>query len=1096
MLLRRVLNRFLLWSAFACLAVSAWASEYRGQVTFGGLPLPGSTVTVTATQGAKKVVAITDGQGLFYFSDLTDGTWALTIEMTGFAPLKQDIAVAAGGPAGAFEMKLMSLDQIRTEAKPVKVDATQVATAAAPSAPSAATAAAATAAGKPAAAGKGAAAKGGAANAQVAAAGPEQAPAQDATSAQANDGFLINGSVNNAATSQYSMNQAFGNNRNGGHSLYNTNLFLRLDNSALDAKPWSPTGASVSQQFNNYTMGLNFGGPLKIPHVMPRGPYFGLNYARTRNSSVTAQTATLPTGEDSAGNWNLTSANAATIFVPANLLKEAPACNTVLLGMGFTQAEINSGTAIFPSNTIPSGCVSSQSETLLNLYPQPNVSGSPSGFNYQLPLTTSSHIDQVGVNLQKQFGNKNNVNGRFNFSETRTSTPNIYEFLDKQNNLGINTGINWNHRFTQRLSGNLGYSYSRSRSQLSPYFANRYNIQQAAGITGASTNPAFWGPPTLSFTGNSGISALYDGVSAYNRQQTNGVSVGFYWNKFRHNIQFGGDFRRQQFNYLTQSNPYGSLGFTGAVTELVPACPAGTSPCPAAVGGSDFADFLLGIPDTSSIAYGNADKYLRQSAYDLFITDDFRVNPEFSVSFGLRWEYGSPVTETKNRLVNLDVTPGFTAETPVLASNPTGLLTGMHYPTSLVHPDYSRPEPRIGIAWRPISGSSLLVRAGYDVTNDTSVYQSVAYSMAQQSPLSTSLRISNLPQCSFNMASPFVAPTCSTTSPNTFAIDPHFRVGYVQTWNLSVQRDLPYSLQMVVTYLGTKGTRGVQEFLPNTYAPGVTTTPCTSCGYAYRTSNGNLTREAGSVELRRRLRNGFTARLLYTYAKSLDDDYSLSGQGSVSSSAGYAQDWQNLAGQRGLSNTDQRHVFAFTAQYTTGMGIGGKALMSGWKGAVYKEWTIQTSINTASGTPLTPIDGGTTVSGTGVTGSVRPNLVGSPYANVQAGYYLSPAAYAAPSGSWGNARRNSIEGPDQFSMNASMNRTFRLHDKYTLDAQLNATNVLNHVVISGYNTTWTPPVLQSCGTGGGTCSVPSRTFGAPLGAGGMRAISLQFRMRF
>src|ERR1017187_9393220 len=122
MSLSRVLNGFLLWGTLASVAVSAWASEYHGQVISGGLPVPGSRVTVTATQGDKKVVAISDDQGVFSFQDLTDGTWTLTIQMTGFAPLKQDIAVAANAPAGTFELKLMSLDQIRAENKPVKVD--------------------------------------------------------------------------------------------------------------------------------------------------------------------------------------------------------------------------------------------------------------------------------------------------------------------------------------------------------------------------------------------------------------------------------------------------------------------------------------------------------------------------------------------------------------------------------------------------------------------------------------------------------------------------------------------------------------------------------------------------------------------------------------------------------------------------------------------------------------------------------------------------------------------------------------------------------------------------------------------------------------
>src|SRR5580658_7074456 len=93
MSLRRVVNGFLVWLVLMAACGAARASEFRGQVVFGGLPLPGSQVTVVATQGDKKEVAISDDQGDFSFSDLTDGTWHLDIEMTGFAPLKTDITV-------------------------------------------------------------------------------------------------------------------------------------------------------------------------------------------------------------------------------------------------------------------------------------------------------------------------------------------------------------------------------------------------------------------------------------------------------------------------------------------------------------------------------------------------------------------------------------------------------------------------------------------------------------------------------------------------------------------------------------------------------------------------------------------------------------------------------------------------------------------------------------------------------------------------------------------------------------------------------------------------------------------------------------------
>ena len=78
----------------------------------------------------------------------------------------------------------------------------------------------------------------------------------------------------------------------------------------------------------------------------------------------------------------------------------------------------------------------------------------------------------------------------------------------------------------------------------------------------------------------------------------------------------------------------------------------------------------------------------------------------------MRWEYGAPISELKDRLVNLDVAPAFTAVAPVLASDPVGTLTGQHYPSSLLRPDRLGIEPRVGISWRPIPGSSVVVRAG------------------------------------------------------------------------------------------------------------------------------------------------------------------------------------------------------------------------------------------------------------------------------------------------------------------------------------------------------------------------------------------------
>src|SRR5947209_5607035 len=444
------------------------------------------------------------------------------------------------------------------------------------------------------------------------------------------------------------------------------------------------------------------------------------------------------------------------------------------------------------------------------------------------------------------------------------------------------------------------------------------------------------------------------------------------------------DYRRLQFNALAQQAPRGSFTFTGAASQTA------ANGLPVAGSGSDFADFLLGIPDTSSIAFGNADKYFRAASWDGYFTDDWRVGPSLTLNAGARWEYNSPITEKYGRLVNLDIAPGFTAEAPVVASNPAGPVSGRRYPDGLIHPDKHAFQPRIAFAWHPLFGSSTVIRGGYGIYYNTSIYQAIATQMAQQSPLSKSLSVANGTASPLTLASGFNAAPGIT--PNTFAIDPRFLAGYAQNWQLSIQRDLFESMVLTATYLGIKGTRAVQAFLPNTYPAGAPN-PCATCpsGYTYLASNGNSTREAGQFQVRRRLHNGFTASVQYTFAKALDDA-ALGGKGQ--GPPVIAQNWLDLRAERGPSSFDQRHQFTAQAQFTTGIGVGGGTLLRGWKGAAFKGWTFLTQITAATGQPLTPIYL-SAVNGTGMTGSIRPDVTGAPvYA--ASGRSLNPAAYQAP----------------------------------------------------------------------------------------------------
>lgn len=973
------------------------AAELTGTIRFGGLPLPGATITLR--QGNKQHAAVSDAQGRYQFTEVNEGDWEAHVQMQLFQDAHKQIHV----PSGPLEwdLELVPEESLRT----LVTDA-----------PKSGAATVAVQGKKPQKAATDTKAPyqradvKQTASAAGSAGGGEASAAPQELAQRAADGLLINGSVNNGAASPFAQFPAFGNFRRGQRPLYNGNIGLIMNNAAFDARSYSVTGQDTPKPAYSRLQGLfSFGGPIKIPRLIERnGPNFTVNYQWTRQRNATTQSALMPTASERTGDLSGSRA------VAIDPLSGAP----------------------FAGNLIPATRLSAQAQGLLPLFPLPNFSGS-SRYNFQTPIVTGVHQDdmQTRVNKQKR---RNFFSGNFAFQSTRTDTPNLFGFLDTGRVFGMNAGAGYRRSFSQRSFVNFNYSYSRFSMTTVPFFSNRTNVSGNAGITGGDQGPLNWGPPALTFS--SGLASLGDTQYARNRNQTNSIAVDGFLNRDRHNFQLGMTHRRQQFNVLSQQDPRGSFAFTGATT------------------GSDLAGFLLGVPDTVSIAYGNADKYLRGSITEAFVNDDWRVNPGFTVNAGLRWEYWSPLQEKYGRLANLEFARGFGAPTAVSGGT--------------LQPDRNNISPRIGISWRPMAADSLVVRAGYGIYYDTSLYQTIAMAMSQQPPFSRNVRVSNGPAAGLTLASGLT--TTSGAALPTYSADTGFAVGYSQTWQASVQRDLRGALQWSGTYSGTKGTRAQQQFLPNTFPAGAVN-PCAACpsGFTYLASNGNSTRHSAQMQMRRRLRSGFTAQAQYTWAHAIDNA-ALGGRGAV-----IAQDWLNLSGERGRSNFDQRHLLAASMQYTTGMGLRGGALAGGWKAKWLKEWTLGTQVTRGSGLPLTPVYL-TPVRGTGVTGSVRPDYTGVSVYDAPPGLFLNPAAVAAPpAGRWGNAGRNSITGPSQFSLNANLGRTFRSGDRVSFDFRLDAANLLNTVTYPTWNTV-----------------AGNAQFGLPVVANPMRTVQAVLRMRF
>jgi hypothetical protein len=979
--------------------------EHSGQVTFGGLPVPGATVT--ASSGDKTLTTATDEQGMFQLADASAGVWTLRIEMLGFEPLMRDVTVTAEPQPSAWVLTLRPFDDITRGLPPPPVEPP---TASAQPSPSGAARDSRTRSSPPDAGGRSGFQRAGVTASPVpptsaaarASTAPAEEPAADAGPGAA-DGFLINGSVNNGAASPFAQAAAFGNNRRGRGSLFNGGLGIVLGNSRFDSTPFT-FGALPTQKSDYSDVHIigTFGGPLRFSKVLRNGPTVFLAVQHTDDHNATTQGGVMPTLLERGGDFSQSvdpSGRPITIYDPRT-------------GQPF------------PLNMIPSSRISPQATSLLAYYPRPNLL-TGGGYNFQAPLITAIQQDLITSRFTQPINNRNQLIGLFAYQRTSTDQTTLFGFQDANVQSGVDTSLTWTRRLNQFFSIRPRVQFTQITTNATPYFANRTNVSGAAGITGNNQDPVNWGPPTLTF---SSVSGLTDALPNYNRTQTFGGGAEAYLSRGRHNFTFGGDLRRNNVDILTQQNPRGGFAFTGKLT------------------GSDFADFLLGIPSTSSIAFGNPDKYLRAFSSDAYITDDMRLSPTFTVQAGARWEYETPPTELFGRLVNLDVAPGFSAISPVLAGE-TGSLTGVHYPAALISGDQAGIQPRIGIAWRPVPGSSLVIRAGYGVYRMTSVYQPITSLLAQQPPLSTAFTISNSLDHPLTLANGFTPPTSTTA--NTFAVDPNLRVGASQNWQALVQRDLPGSLTMTATYLGTKGSHLLQEFLPNTYPAG-SVNPCPSCptGFIYLTSNGSSSRHAGQFQLRRRLRSGLAASVQYTLAKATDNAAAFGGV-NLSGSA-VAQDWRNLDAELAPSNFDQRHQVTAQFQYTTGLGVAGGTLIDGVKGALLKGWTVTSQLTAGSGLPFTPVYLAP-VPGTGVTGSLRPTLTGATL-TPPTGYYLNPDAYAPPSvGQWGNAGRNSAIGPAVFTFNAGVARTFQWTERLSFDWRLDFTNVLNLETYTGVN---------------------------------------------
>ena len=840
------------------------------------------------------------------------------------------------------------------------------------------------------------------------------------------------------------------------------NIFERYSNSAFDAHSY-PLNVAESPRIPSYQeqLGVSIGGPLNIPKLYNGGgkTSFFVHYNLQRSRSPFDSFATVPTLAEREGNFS-------GAVIPAGQF--AGTVPTVYE----PTANLSGPRTPFPGNMIPQSDQAALG--LLKFIPQPNLPGSVQNFHLQEALQVSN--DRVMARVGHQLTSKDAVSAFYFFNSQRSHS--VANFPGLTSNLSVrgqNLNLTENHTFSADLVNNLVFNFNRQRSLSLNPFANQQNVGGDLGILGISQDPLNWGPPAVSFTNFTGLN---EPIPSLIRNQTMRVFDFLLWNHGNHNFRFGGEVRRVGLNTLTDPDARGTFTFSGfATSDFTP------QGFPVAGTGFDFADFLLGLPQATTVRYGTSSNYFRSWVYSLFAQDDWRLASKLTFNIGLRYEYFQPFTEKYGHLSDLALSQGYSSAQVV-----TGLAPGA-LPNSLVLGDNGNLAPRIGLAYRPWLSHSLVFRAGYGLFYDDSIYQRLVPNLANQPPFAqaSTLLTSSTQVLTLENGFPTIGPN---TISNTYAVDPNFRTPYGQTWNFGFEDEVARNVILSVNYVGTKGTHLDLLLSPNQAASGSPLTTQQRLGlsnalqFTYETSGAASIYNGLQVGLRRQFHNGLSVGGEYTFAKSIDNAASVGGAGSV-----VAQDPFNLAAERGLSAFDVRHNLLVNYIYEFPWGENRRWLHSG--GALSDtlgNWQISGNTTIQSGTPFTArlLGNLSNNGGTGASFAERANATGLPVSLPGSEQttleFFNTSAFALPApGELGNAGRNTIPGPGTINFDMALSKRFTFSRDRGIGGEfrIEANNVFNTPNFSGLATV-----------------VNATDFGRVTSVNAMRSISLDMRLRF
>lgn len=817
--------------------------------------------------------------------------------------------------------------------------------------------------------------------------------------------------------------------------------FLRND--ATDARNFFLPNKPTLRQ-NQF--GGSFGG-----RIIKDKLFFFSNYEGYRRSQERAFVNTVPTALIRSGNFS----ELRDIFDPATL-RAAPGTAS-----GFTRDP-------FPNRTIPTNRFDPIMARMIQAYPMPTAAGLVG--NHTSSPKERQRWDQGDGRIDWNLNERNNIFGRFSQQNTVSTRPSTFvdatiPGLDGKYGLGnedtfagdstlkaYHIVTNWIRTWTPTFIMEAKMGWNRfDLTFLQEGAAPGAKLGEKLGVKNSNQGPNSDGLPIISPSGYTGIGQTRS-LPIIRFEDTYNPAFAFTNLRGKHTIKFGTDFRQRRLTQYQTNRGNGRFNFDRTFTN---------NPNNASATGDAMAGLLLGTAGFIEQDFTLFVPRIIQWEWNFYVQDDWKVTDKLSINVGLRYEVDTPTRELNNKWTNFDVTTGKL----LIAGFNTDEATG-------VHADRNNFAPRLGFAYRVRKGTVL--RGGAGIFFNPAGSEGLLMRRHRQLPFGpiNTVDINQFvanPRRVIDGLPPIPNLDFATVAANPvgsmIAIDPYFRSGYAEQFNLQLQQQLPKDLIFKIGYVGNLGRRLETQFNYNQTVPGPEAPALRRplrilapnvINADYQVSDGLSAYHSLQTTIERRFASGIGFLTAYTWSHSVDF---VANQFGGADNGPLPQDIRFRRADRGNSGFDQRHRLVHSMNYELPFGKGRKFTTSSkMADNLLGGWDMNLIMAAQSGLPFTPV----LASSVSNAGGSRPDRYGSgeidnptiaKWFDTSFGTAASGAAFGTPTiYTFGNSGRNILTGPGRVNFDYSVFKNFALTERTKLQFRTEIFNLFNHAQFDLPNT--------------------------------------------